>query len=134
VAFLLDTNIVSDLVRHPHTGQIARHIEQVGEERICTSIIVAAELHYGAAKSGSRRLSRLVEGALARIKVLPFEEPAETTYAKLRVALERRGRLLGSNDLWIAAHALTLGHTLVTANTREFARVPGLECENWLSP
>lgn len=129
--YLLDTNILSDLLRHPE-GSVAAQIVGVGEGAVCTSIVVAAELRYGAAKRRSTRLMRAVEGLLARIEVLPLDTPSDASYAELRADLEARGEPIGPNDLLIAAHALTLGITLVTGNTREFERVRGLKIENWL--
>ena len=129
--FLLDANIVFDLVRHPN-GVVAKHIEKVGIAAVCTSIIVAAELRYGAAKKASSKLTARVEGVLMRLRVEPFEAPADGTYGIIRSQLEKSGRPIGANDLFIAAHALTLGCTLVTANEREFVRIEGLKCENWL--
>ncbi|HKT23009.1 MAG TPA: type II toxin-antitoxin system VapC family toxin [Terriglobales bacterium] len=129
--YLLDTNIISDLVRNPQ-GQIAKQIEKVGEERVCTSIIVAAELRYGSAKKNSPRLTAQLEAILRAIDVLPLQSPADATYGLLRAQLEQTGKMIGANDLLIAAQALTLGHVLVTDNEREFRRVEGLECENWL--
>jgi tRNA(fMet)-specific endonuclease VapC len=129
--FLLDTNIVSDLVRHPR-GRIADRIERVGEQQICTSIIVAAELRYGAAKKGSERLTRQLEIVLSAIDVLALEAPTDALYGELRAQLERTGRPIGANDLLIAAHALALAHTVVTDNEREFARIDGLQVKNWL--
>lgn len=131
--YLLDTNIVSDLVRQPQ-GIVARRIATVGEAEICTSIVVAAELRYGAARRDASRLTAQVEAILARLDVLPFEAPADATYGLLRAALERAGTPIGANDLLIAAQALTLGHTLVSDNEREFARIDGLVRENWLRP
>jgi len=129
--FLLDTNIVSDLVRHPQ-GKVFQHIRKVGEARVSTSIIVAAELRYGAAKKGSTRLSTQLEAVLSALDVLPFESPADVLYASLRAGLEAAGTPIGANDLLIAAHALALGCTIVTDNEKEFARVRGLARENWL--
>jgi tRNA(fMet)-specific endonuclease VapC len=131
MAYLLDTNIVSQLVARPH-GKIAERVGELGEGRVATSIIVAAELRFGAEKRQARRLSQRIEAVLKRLKVLPFEEPADAVYARLRADLERRGRPIGGNDLLIAAHALALGHVLVSDNEREFARVAGLQVENWL--
>jgi len=131
VAYLLDTNIVSDLVRAPQ-GRAANRVKTVGESEVCTSIIVAAELRYGAAKKASTRLSAQLEAVLRAMTVLTLEPPVDATYARLRAELERGGRPIGGNDLLIAAHAVTLGHTLVTDNEREFGRVEGLHCENWL--
>ena len=130
--YLLDTNIISDLIRNPQ-GRAAKRIAKVGESSICTSIIVAAELRYGCAKSGSPRLRKAVEDLLGEISVLPFEIPADAEYGALRAALEAGGTPIGSNDLLIAAHARATGATVVTANADEFRRVPGLTVENWLA-
>jgi len=129
--YLLDTNILSDLVRAPG-GRIAAHIARVGEGAVCTSIVVAAELRFGAAKRGSARLAAQLDAILAVLPVLPLESPADVSYAALRDYLERSGTPIGGDDLLIAAHALALGCTLVTDNEREFARVAGLAIENWL--
>jgi len=129
--YLLDTNIVSDLLRNPH-GRVAQHIRTVGEVEICTSIIVAAELRYGAAKKRSRRLSSQLDEVLRALEVVPFEAPADTEYATLRTRLEEAGTPIGANDLLIAAHALALGCIIVTGNEKEFARIRNLRCENWL--
>lgn len=130
--YLLDTNVVSDLVRNPQ-GRVAERIRKVGEAQVCTSIIVAAELRYGAAKKGSSRLMSQLDAVLTALEVMPFEAPADVHYGSLRsLLLERAGKPIGANDLLIAAHALALGHTIVTDNEREFARVRGLRLENWL--
>lgn len=129
--YLLDTNIVSDLIRNPQ-GRVAARIAEVGEGRVCTSIIVAAELRFGAAKLGSARLTRQMESVLAALETLPFEAPAEGVYGDIRARLEAAGTPIGANDLLIAAHAVTLGHVIVTDNEREFGRIDGLPLENWL--
>lgn len=129
--FLLDTNIVSDLVRQPQ-GRVAAKLAEVGEDAIATSIIVAAELRYGAGKKASPRLTRQLEAVLGAIEILPLEAPADARYGELRAALERAGTPIGANDLLIAAHALALDMVLVTDNMREFERVVGLRVENWL--
>jgi tRNA(fMet)-specific endonuclease VapC len=129
--YLLDTNIVSDLVRNPQ-GNVARRIAKVGESQVCTSIIVAAELRYGAEKRGAVSLTARLEAVLERLEVVSFEVPADATYALSRTRLEKSGQPIGANDLLIAAHALCLGCVIVTDNEREFARVAGLKLENWL--
>ena len=129
--FLLDANSLSDVVRNPY-GAVAGHILRVGEANICTSIIVAAELRFGAEKKGSRQLVNRVAAVLEAIEVMPFEPPADVTYAEIRTSLERTGRPIDANDLLIAAHVLTLGCTLVTDNERDFRRIRGLAMENWL--
>jgi tRNA(fMet)-specific endonuclease VapC len=127
----LDTNILSDLVRHPK-GQVRDRIVDVGEELVCTSIIVAAELRYGAVRRNSPRLTAQIEAVLSGLDVLALEAPVDVVYGQLRSRLERSGSLIGANDLLIAAHALTLGHTVVTDNEREFSRIDDLAIENWL--
>ena len=129
--YLLDTNIVSDLVRNPQ-GKVVQHIRKVGEAQVCTSIIVAAELRYGATKKGSPRLSAQLEAVLGALEVLPFQAPADAAYGLLRTRLEQAGRPVGANDLLIAAQALSLGYTVITDNEKEFAHVEDLRRENWL--
>ena len=119
--YLLDTNMVSDLVRNPQ-GKVAARIAHVGEESVCTSIIVAAELRYGAARKGSARLLAQLLTVLDAFEILPFETPAEITYGDLRARLEAAGKTIGTNDKLIAAHAVSLGHTIVTDNQRAFSR------------
>jgi tRNA(fMet)-specific endonuclease VapC len=112
---------------------VARRIAEVGEETVCTSIIVACELRFGAEKKGSPELFSRVEQVLANLDVLPLDGEADLHYARLRAHPEARGAPIGPNDMLIAAQALTLGLTLITDNASEFARVPGLHIENWRS-
>jgi len=130
--YLLDTNVLSEVIRRPR-GRVAGRIVDVGEEAICTSIVVAAELRYGAEKSGSEALAERVDLVLSALEVLPLEAPAERRYGVIRHHLTGLGKLIGPNDLLIAAYALAANLTLVTANTREFECVPGLRVENWLA-
>jgi tRNA(fMet)-specific endonuclease VapC len=129
--FLLDTNIVSNLIREPQ-GRIADRIKIIGESNICTSIVVAAELRYGATKKASRRLTEQVEAVLTAIDTLPFDSPADEIYGSIRAQLELAGTPIGGNDLIIAAQAVALDLTLVTDNDKEFSRIGGLRVENWL--
>jgi tRNA(fMet)-specific endonuclease VapC len=129
--FLLDTNIISDLVRNP-SGPVAERISQIGERNVCTSVIVAAELRYGVEKKRSPRLAAQVAAVLQALKIIPFEPPADQIYGRVRAQLERDGRIIGGNDLLIAAHALSLGMVLVTDNESEFSLVEGLRWENWM--
>lgn len=129
--FLLDTNILSDLIRQPD-GLVARAIAEVGEDSIATSIIVAGELRYGGEKRGSARLQGKIDQLLSLIPVLPLKDDADASYGRLRAELERRGTPIGANDMLIAAHALAVDATLVTDNIREFQRVDGLKLANWL--
>lgn len=129
--YLLGTNILSALVRCPQ-GRIAACIAQLGEKSVCTSMIVASELRFGAAKRNAPKLTAQVEAILAAMEVRSFDIPADREYAKLRLHLERAGTPIGPNDMLVAADALATESILVTANTGEFARVPGLAVENWL--
>ena len=129
--FLLDTNIVSHVARFPQ-GPVADRIAEVGERQVCTSIVVAAELRYGAVRRGSERLSGRIDAVLSALTVLALDEPADRRYAELRAHLERRDTPIGPNDMLIAAQALASDLTVVTANVDEFRRVPKLPVENWL--
>jgi tRNA(fMet)-specific endonuclease VapC len=131
LAYLLDTNILSDLIRNPQ-GLIASRISQAGEDAICTSIVVAAELRYGAVKSNSAKLAERVDLILSALEILPLKMPVDHHYALLRNHLTKQGTPIGPNDQLIAAHALANNLTVVTANIREFSRVPELNVENWL--
>jgi tRNA(fMet)-specific endonuclease VapC len=131
--YLLDTNILSSFLRDP-AGRVGRRLAVVGEAAACTSIVVACELLYGAAKRGSTGLSERVAGLLGSLEVMALDKQADRHYAEIRLHLERMGQPIGPNDLLIAAHALALDLTLVTDNVDEFARVPRLAIENWLAP
>ncbi len=129
--FMLDTNIMSDMVRNPH-GRVAKRIAEVGETLVCTSIVVAAELRCGAARNAAPRLAGQLESVLRAIEVLPLETPVDAVYGALRARLEETGQPIGANDLFVAAHALALRCTLVTDNERHFSRIKALAVENWL--
>jgi tRNA(fMet)-specific endonuclease VapC len=131
--YLLDTNIVSALLRNPQ-GPVSAKIAEVGETNVCTSIIVAAELRFGAVKKGSNQLTTQLETILSALDTLPLDSPVDEHYGRIRLQLESAGTPIGGNDLLIAAHSVALGYTLVTDNEREFAHVPGLGFENWLKP
>lgn len=129
--YMLDTNIISDLIKNPQ-GNVANRIARVGEDNLCTSIVVAAELRYGCAKRGSKRLAKAVESLLGELTVLPLDVPADAEYGGIRSELEAAGQPIGGNDLLIASHAYAIGATIVTANACEFKRIRGLRVENWL--
>lgn len=129
--YLLDTSTLSHLVRQPQ-GVVAARIAEVGEANVLTSVIVACELRYGAAKRGSRRLTRQVEAVLGAMTIRPLESDVERVYASIRVALEKKGTPIGTHDMLIAAHARAIDAVCVTDNVAEFRRVPGLRVENWL--
>jgi tRNA(fMet)-specific endonuclease VapC len=130
--YLLDTNILSDLIRNPG-GVIAMRLAELEEDEACTSIVVVSELRFGAAKKSSVRLTARVEQVIKVMDVLPLASPIDSHYAEIRTHLSRIGQPIGHNDFFIAAHARALGLTLVTDNLGEFERVPGLKIENWLN-
>lgn len=128
---LLDTNICIHVINAKPPAVLERFRQhRMGEIGLCS--VVAAELAYGVAKSGSARNRQALEMFLAPLIILPFDEAALWAYGDLRAELERKGTPIGALDTMIAAHALSQQSTLVTNNIREFARVPGLALENWV--
>lgn len=107
-AWMLDTNAVSELIRNPG-GRLVQRLAREGNDAVCTSIVVACELRFGARRKGSAVLTERVEQLLAVMVVLPFDEPADEHYADIRTALERAGTPIGSHDLLVAAHARSRG-------------------------
>jgi tRNA(fMet)-specific endonuclease VapC len=128
--YLLDTNVLSHLVRKP--SDIAHKVAAVGEKQICTSIVVACELRFGARKKGSDVLTARVDQLLGALEVMPLDGDVDRVYAEIRDSLESHGQPIGGNDYLIAAHALTQDCVLVTENVEEFRRVPNLAVESWL--
>lgn len=128
---LLATNICIDVINVKPPAVLERFRQyRMGEIGICS--VVAAELAYGVAKSNSPRNRMALEMFLAPLTILPFDEAAIWAYGDLRASLERKGTPIGSLDTMIAAHALSHQATLITNNTAEFSRVPGLQVENWV--
>ena len=130
--WLLDTNTISAIFQDPF-GRVASRIDTTDQRAICTSIIVACELRFGAAKRNSAKLTTWVEATLDDLDVHPLGPDVDRHYAHLRAHLERHGTPISGNDMLIAAHALALDCILVTTNTREFAQIDGLRLENWLA-
>jgi tRNA(fMet)-specific endonuclease VapC len=129
--YLLDTDILSALIRQPQ-GLVASTLARRGYTTVCTSVVVAAELRFGARKLGSRTLTAKVDDLLASLQVLALDAGADRVYAEVRLQLEQAGTPIGPNDMLIAARALESGLTLVTGNFDEFRRIEGLQVENWL--
>jgi tRNA(fMet)-specific endonuclease VapC len=130
--WLLDANIISHAVRDPR-GDLAARIASTAEDQICTSIVVVGELRYGLRKKNSAKLTASVEAVLSGLTIEPLAEPAADIYAGIVAKLEAEGRMIGANDLWIAAHALALECTLVT-DDGDFHRIAGLPVDNWFRP
>ena len=133
--YLLDTNIISDMMRNPQGRanlQLEVRIAQSKSPlRVCTSVVVDCEVRYGLRRKSSSKLDRAYTNLLQVVEVLPRDALVTPHYASLRARLEQAGKSIGANDSLIAAHALALGATLITADA-EFSRVPDLALENWL--
>jgi tRNA(fMet)-specific endonuclease VapC len=129
--YLLDTNIISNIVKFPR-GPAARRLREVSGEEIGTSVIVCAELRFGCRKIDAKRLERDYDVFLDSIQVEDWCAPLDSLYADVRKAAESKGTSVGAMDLLIASQALALDAILVTGNEREFSYVPGLKVENWL--
>jgi tRNA(fMet)-specific endonuclease VapC len=129
--YMLDTNMCIYLIRR-RSPQVLEHFQRLTIGDIGISTVTLAELHYGAVKSQfPERNQQALEVFILPLEVVPFDAAAAAAYGPVRAALERQGTPIGAMDMLIAAHALSLRLTLVTNNTREFARVQGLSVENW---
>ncbi len=128
---MLDTDTFSYLVKDAHP--VKQAALKIDPDQIKISVVTQAEVWFGmqlrtVAAHTQARISELLEG----FEVLPLDSAVAASYALVRARLHKTGTLIGPNDLWIAAHALSREMTLVTNNTREFKRVPGLKLENWV--
>ena len=131
---MLDTDICSYVIRRSSEG-VQQRLEAAATDVVCISVIAKAELLFDLAVSPRPERDRFaVEFFLQWIPVLDYPEAAASDYAAIRATLQQAGRMIGPNDLFMAAHARSLGLTLVTNNVREFGRVPGLQVENWALP
>ena len=130
--YMLDTNICGYIIRNKpeHIKEKLKSIEI--EHEIALSSIVVSELLYGAKKKDSEKLTKLVLSFIDNFTIFDFDNTASNEYANIRVSLEKQGNIIGSNDLFIAAHAEACNATLVTNNTKEFERVENLILENWV--
>jgi tRNA(fMet)-specific endonuclease VapC len=129
--YMLDTDIASFIMKRVSLGAI-RKLQELPTDATCISAIVESELRFGIAVSPRRQKDQIaLVDFLQYMQVLDYPAAASSDYGLIRADLKRRGVMIGSNDLLVAAHARFLGLTLVTNNTREFKRVPGLKIENW---
>ena len=132
--YMLDTDISSYIMKRSHDAVLTK-LRSVNVSDVCISVITKAELLYGVALSPRQAQDQAaLDAYLRHVDVLVFSDAAALHYADIRAALKTSGAMIGANDLLIAAHARSLGQTLVTNNVREFGRVPGLTVENWTSP
>ncbi len=133
MTYLIDTNICIYLMNQ-QPPEVIQRFKSVGVGAIGVSIITVSELQYGVAKSKHvQQNAKRLRGFLVPFDILPYDEVAAKFYGPIRSKLEKQGQMIGSLDLLIAAHALSLGSILVTNNEREFNRVPKLKVENWVA-
>ena len=131
--YMLDTNIVA-FAKNNRPEVVLEHMQHFEPDDLCVSVVTLAELEYGVFNSSNPERNQLALTLfLANIDVIPFDDDAAVEYGRIRADLRRKGTPIGANDLLIAAHAKSLGMTLVTNNTREFSRVEGLMLEDWAS-
>jgi tRNA(fMet)-specific endonuclease VapC len=132
---LLDTNICIHLInRRPGFERVLRRVSGRSFGEICISAITTSELQYGAAKSAKKKENTAaLDEFLSRFEVLDYPVEAAPSYGSIRADLERTGKPIGNNDLLIAAHALTMGASVATANVKEFERIRGLKVLDWLT-
>ena len=128
--YLLDTNIISDIAKNPG-GTAAARFASTEAGQLCTSIIVSAEGKYGLEKARGHRLKSAMLAVLDAIEIVNLEKPADEIYAFLRAEMAQKGKAITPNDMFIAAHAMAIGATMVT-DDEGFRQVPGLTVENWL--
>ncbi|MGV8939748.1 MAG: type II toxin-antitoxin system VapC family toxin [Allorhizobium sp.] len=131
--YLLDTNIISNVINQPRGAASVSLREKAGAGTIVTSIIVAAEIRFGYTKIKSRRLQDAYEQFFKSLTVEKWEAPFDHAYANIRSDLERLGQPIGAMDMLIAAHAVATDAVVVTGNVKHFSLVPNLKVENWLS-
>ena len=129
--WMLDTDTCSYVLRE-HPQPVLARLDKVRRDEVALSTIVCAELRYGAARLKSRKLANAIESWLALFTIVAWDDAASQSYARIRTAVEARGKPIGNLDLLIAAHALSRDAILVTNNTRHFSQVPGLRIENWV--
>jgi len=129
--YMLDTDTCSYIMKRSN-DEVLRRLRKVLVSDVCISVVTKAELLFGVEMSARRKQDDEALNAFLRYsEVLDLPDEASPHYARIRAALQRRGAMIGANDLFIAAHASSLGLTLVTNNTREFGRVRNLALENW---
>jgi tRNA(fMet)-specific endonuclease VapC len=130
--YLLDTNICIYIAKD-HPQSVRRRLDRHAANDLAMSVITLGELRFGAEKSNARsRAIDVIAGLAATIPVHAIPAHAAEHYGDIRAVLHKRGQPIGNNDLWLAAHARCEGWVLVTHNTNEFTRVPGLTIENWV--
>lgn len=129
--YMFDTDISTYIMKRSHDN-LLRRLQRVPIDDVCISVVTRCELLLGVEVSPRRENDQAaLDVYLSHVETLDYPEDAAIHYAQIRAHLKQRGTMIGANDLFIAAHARCLGLTLVTNNTNEFKRVPGLTLENW---
>jgi tRNA(fMet)-specific endonuclease VapC len=133
ILYMLDTDICSYIIRE-RPLQVLEHFKHVEMEQLCISVVTYAELIYGVEHSSSKKVNRpIIDDFVRHVNITSWDEKAAEHYGAIRAFLRAEGNMIGAMDLMIAAHARSLGMTLVTNNDRHFKRVPKLKVENWAS-
>ena len=130
---MLDTHVCIYAIKH-RPPEVLAALRLHAADGLGVSTITAAELFFGAAKSGSGRNLTALAHFLEPLEIADFDHGAAATFGRLRAAFESVGTPIGPLDTQIAAHALALDMTLASNNLREFSRVPGLKLDNWVGP
>jgi tRNA(fMet)-specific endonuclease VapC len=133
VRYLLDTNVLSEVIRKDPNRGLLQRLGTVAQRDAVTSVVCVAELRHGAARvaHGARLWERITSEVLSRVSILPLGEAEAIRAGDLLATLEARGEPIGMEDVWIGATALEHRLTVVTRNLRHFQRIPGLESESW---
>ncbi len=130
--YMLDTNICIYAIKHK-PEKVFQRLQEIDPDDVCVSSVTYAELVHGVEKSAAVEKNRLaLSMLLANIEILNFDVDAANCYGKIRADLEKKGTPIGSLDMMIAGHAMSMGYTVVTNNVKEFSRIPDLKIENWV--
>ncbi len=130
--YMLDTNICIYIIKKRPANLLAK-FNSIPPNTLCISAIAYAELQYGVERSSAKKMNqRILVDFVAHLDVQPWDAEAARQYGKIRTNVEKRGKPIGNMDLLIAAHALSQQCILVSNNLREFSRIRGLQCENWV--
>ncbi len=130
--YMLDTNICIYIIKK-RPASLLDKFNAIPPSTLCISAVTYAELQYGVERSSAKKMNqRILADFVSHLEVQPWDVEAARQYGKVRTGLEKRGKPIGNMDLLIAAHALSQQCILVSNNLREFSRIQGLQCENWV--
>ncbi len=130
--YMLDTDICIYIIKK-RPANLLEKFNAIPPNDLCISTVTYAELQYGVERSSSKKMNqRILADFVSHLEVQPWNVEAARQYGKIRTSLEKKGKPIGNMDLLIAAHALSQQCILVSNNLREFSRIRGLKCENWV--